>query len=64
LSNFGLLFLCNKATALVFSDKKVWYNELTAESASQNHPPHAASAAVLKDHHEILGKNTAPGSNV
>ena len=41
--------MCNKATALVFSDKKVWYNELTAESAIQNHPPQAASAAVLKD---------------
>jgi hypothetical protein len=34
---------------MFFSDRKVWYNELTAESASQNHPPHAASAAVLKD---------------
>jgi hypothetical protein len=49
LSNFGLLFLCNKATALVFSDKKVWYNELSAEIATKNHPPQAASAAVLKD---------------
>ena len=39
----------NTSTTLVFSDKKVWYNELTAEIASQNHPPQAASAAVLKD---------------
>lgn len=43
------MFLCNTGTALVFSDKKVWYNDLTAKSARQNHPPHAASAAVLKD---------------